>query len=310
MIEKCSLIILLLGIILQGCRERPNTGDLEPPKNILGCSEACIHPVVIEDCLEGWCAIPAGCFCMGSPEEEPGRDPWEIQHEVTLTYGFEIMADEVTQAQYAHLMVENPARFGSCGAVCPVESVTWNHAVGYANRLSEEEGLPPCYECGEVDGREECALNSEYAIPQECTGYRLPTEAEWEYAARAGHESAFPNEPISDTECEDLGLAEIGWYCGNAQERTHPTGEKPPNGWGLHDTSGNVAEWVWDRKARYPNEPIADPTGGDDGAFRLYRGGGWFQKAQECRSAYRPKGAPIKSSYIGFRLARTLAGTR
>ena len=177
---------------------------------------------------------------------------------------------------------ENPSRFDTCGEDCPVESVSWIDVQDFITVLSA------------MDGRT----------------YRLPTEAEWEYAARANYPSAFYNGGITEDGCTSLdpNLDQIGWYCGNddvdGSSTTHPVAQKEPNAWGLYDMSGNVREWCQDWYSTYPSGAVSDPTGPADGWRRVLRGGSWSSYAKHCRSAYRGYDGPSdRSSRNGFRLA-------
>ena len=248
-------------------------GDWEPPR--------------------GFVRIEAGTFTMGSPEDELGRDVDEPQHEVTLTRDFYIAEMEVTQAQWVSVMGSNPSYFPGCDE-CPVDKVSWTGAVYYCNALSALEGLSPAYE-----------INAGIVTwDPEAHGYRLPTEAEWEYACRAGTTTAFYNGPIIESYCEDPNMDEIGWYCGNDSNHTEEVGRKPPNPWGLYDMSGNLWEWCWDWKDYYDVGPVVDPTGPDSGTDRVFRGGSWSHYALHCRSASRHQGGVLyKVSTVGFRPA-------
>lgn len=253
------------------------------------------------DCSAGFVRIPAGTFWMGSRPSEPDRRDDEIRHEVRLTRSFCMQQNEVTQGQYEALMGTNPSHFSSCGDDCPVEQVTWEDATAYANALSTSEGLTPCYDGnGNVTGG---------GTPYDCAGYRLPTEAEWEYAARAGTNTAWY--AGSSDSCVDG----IGWYQDNSSARTHLAGRKDPNAWGLFDMTGNVQEWVWDWRGEYPTSPQTDPTGPSSGVRRINRGGNWFMVAHTTRSAARfynhavstaeSPGVDVAWEWLGFRLART-----
>ena len=280
---------------------------------------------------EGFAYIPDGTFCMGSPDgskacigetpaDELGRDGDETLHEVTLTTGFFLQETEVTQRQWTALGFTNPSSFDECDLDCPVEKVNWWEAVAYVNALSEAEDLTPCYEltgcnANPVGQDMECTGITVLGAgnPYDCDGYRLPTEAEWEYACRAGARTAFYNGGITETECgSDPNLTEIGWYCGNAGSTTHIVSPlnggdgKAANGWSLCDMSGNVSEWVWDWYDTYPTGPVVDPLGGA-GSYRVLRGGSWSGIAQNCRAANRGKGEPVHNNYaIGFRPARSV----
>jgi formylglycine-generating enzyme required for sulfatase activity len=141
----------------------------------------------------------------------------------------------------------------------------------------------------------------------DCQGYRLPTEAEWEYAARAGTQTAFHTGGITDTVCNDPNLDAAGWYCGNSGDRTHRVGEKQANAWGLYDMHGNVFEWVQDWYAEYPAGAAVDPVGPAAGVYRVTRGGPWGSNAQYARAADRNGYSPVnRGNYIGFRPARSL----
>ena len=220
--------------------------------------------------------IQPGTFMMGSPSSESGRDSDETQHEVTLTQGFYMQTTEVTQGQWKAVMGSNPSYFPNCGDNCPVEKVSWNDVQSFITKMNERgEGT-----------------------------YRLPTEAEWEYCARAGTITAFYNGGISETGCNlDPNLNQIGWYCGNASSKTHPVAQKQPNAWGLYDMSGNVWEWCQDWYGSYPTSSVTDPTGPTSGSSRVLRGGYWYNYARYCRSANRRYNSPGGTDYdLGFRL--------
>ncbi|MGI6395436.1 MAG: formylglycine-generating enzyme family protein [bacterium] len=261
----------------------------------------------------GFVLIPAGSFWMGSPEDEPGRYDWETLHFVKLTKSFYMGKYQVTQGEFKAIMGYNPSHFKSCGDNCPVEQVSWHEAAKYANELSKKKGLPECFSCSGSAPDFNCSLKSEYAKPQECLGYRLPTESEWEYAIRAGTTTAFYSGEVTGTRANPLDpslVDKIGWYGGNSSATTHPVGEKLPNKFGLYDMSGNIFESCYDWYEAYPagseDSPAIDPFGPKNGDRRILRGGSWRFGAQQSRSAFRVFNTPFfRCPNCGFRLART-----
>jgi formylglycine-generating enzyme required for sulfatase activity len=227
--------------------------------------------------------IPPGMFTMGSPTNEVDRDPSEDpQTTVTISRGFWMGKYEVTQWEYWSVMGNNPSSF-TASLKHPVESVTWSDATNYCAKLTQRE---------RVAGR--IATNSVY---------RLPTEAEWEYACRAGTTTRFSHG-------DDPGytnLTSYAWYTGNAAEMTHAVGQKLPNPWGLYDMHGNVWEWCQDWHGAYPGGSVIDPQGPLSGTDHIFRGGGWFHSAKRSRSAQRFIGAPEESyDGLGFRVVLAL----
>jgi formylglycine-generating enzyme required for sulfatase activity len=225
--------------------------------------------------------IEPGIFMMGSPSGEPGRDDDERQHRVTLTRGFHLQTTEVTQGQWKAVMGSNPSFFKSCGDDCPVERVSFKDVQEFIKRLNQMEGMDK---------------------------YRLPTEAEWEYASRAGTDTAFTNGPIREIDCGyDANLDLMGWYCGNSDKMTHPVGRKKANRWGLYDMYGNVWEWCQDMKGDYPSKHVIDPKGISPSQYRVSRGGSFGGSAGSCRSANRNGESPGNQiRTLGFRLVRDL----
>ena len=243
----------------------------------------------------GFVRIEPGTFTMGSPTSEEGRDDTnETQHEVTITRAFWLQSTEVTQGQWRAVMGTSPSHFSSCGDDCPVETVSWEDAVAYVNALSASEGLDACY-----SGSTFAGLG--------CEGYRLPTEAEWEYAARAGTTTATYAGDLTAADCDDATLPGIAWFLCNSDGRTHEVGTKRVNGWGLYDMLGNVSEWTGDwYSSSYPSGSVRDPLGPDEGSLRVYRGGSWGLVARNVRAALRfPFGPALRSLNLGFRPARS-----
>jgi len=210
--------------------------------------------------------LPGGTFTMGDGNEA---------HQVTLTKAFEIAVYELTQEQASKVTEVNPSRFK--GLQNPVEEVSWNEAVAFCQKLSE---LPAEKKAGYV--------------------YRLPTEAEWEYACRAGTTTKYS---FGDSDSE---LGDYAWYDRISDKRTHPVGQKKPNAWGLYDMHGNVWEWCLDWHGGYPSGAVTDPTGPSSGSLRVLRGGSWLHSSVSCLSANRRRGTPADRLWgLGFRVVRS-----
>ncbi len=254
----------------------------------------------------GLIRIAAGDFLMGSPLDEPGRDSGEIAHPVTLTRSFELCDHEVTQAEWDSIMGWNDAR--SKGPELPVETVTWFDCLRYCNLRSIKEGLDSVYVMASprFSGVHITAADS-VVCDWTKNGYRLPSEAEWEYACRAGSVTAFCAGAIAELYCgANPNLTDVGWFCGNSRSRVHSVKSRQANAWDLYDMHGNVWEWCWDSYAPY-DTVATDPTGPASGSRRVTRGGGWFNDARLCRSATRGDGDPAFGSYhLGVRIARTV----
>lgn len=249
--------------------------------------------------------IRGGTFTMGSPDSEAWRSDDETQHSVTLS-DFYMSPYEVTQQEYSDVMGEAPSHFS--GENLPVENISWLDAVAYCNARSEQEGLTPVYTID--DGA--------ISWDRSANGYRLPTEAEWEYACRAGTDTPFcTGTSISAEESDYYGyypyMIEDNYFDqenlevqpGEYRQTTVEVNSFSPNAWGLYNMHGNVGEWVWDYYGEYGTDPQTDPTGPQTGTRRVYRGGGWNDFAKNLRSAYRAALPPENSNYnIGLRLVR------
>jgi formylglycine-generating enzyme required for sulfatase activity len=222
--------------------------------------------------------IPAGSFMWEEEVKESSNVFGEVERtkiparKVTISKSFYLGKYEVTQEQWYTVMGNNPAKF--LGRKNPVENVSWYDAQEFVRRLNAKEGH---------------------------NRYRLPTEAEWEYAARAGTTGAYS---FGD---DEGSLGRYAWYEGNSGKKTHPVGQKQPNAWGLYDMHGNVEEWVQDWYGNYSSSSVTDPKGPSSGSDRVVRGGGWYNSAQLCRAAFRYGDSPDNRGSLGgsrgFRLA-------
>jgi formylglycine-generating enzyme required for sulfatase activity len=244
----------------------------------------------VQPVSDGFVRIPDGTFTMGSPVNEAGRLDYEgSQHQVTISKAFYMGKYEVTQREYQAVMGTNPSNFK--GSSLPVEQVSWFDAVEYCNKRSQREGLTPAYTIsGTGDSRT-------VTWDRNASGYRLPTEAEWEYACRAGTSTPYYSGGSVDN---------AGWDGSNSGSTTHPVGGKQANAWGLYDMHGNVLEWCWDYwYGSYSSGAQTDPVGASLGTNRMIRSGSWASIAHALRSAYRGSGIPsYRENFLGFRLVR------
>jgi len=313
------------------------SGYLKPPALTLGVAmnAATTFPGTYVQ-VGNFVLCEGGTFTMGSPTDEPRRIADEAQHQVTLSRNVYIQTTEVTNRQYlelaqwavesGHAMVTSDNLYDNVdssvqvllrlsSSFCeieyvngvfrtdypnrPVQEVTWYGAAAYCDWINKHEELPLAYDhrdwrCNDGD-------------PYGAVGYRLPTEAEWEFACRAGGAAAFANGPITSFDCSPIepNLNLLGWYCGNAGASAHSVAQKGPNDWGLYDMHGNLWEWCNDWYGSYGGD-ATDPVGPSLGEYRVIRGGAWNTYAQWCRSAFR-RGWSVSGSYncVGFRTVRT-----
>lgn len=244
-----------------------------------------------QDSAPAMIRVEGGSFLMGSNEAVYAAN--ERVHEVSLS-SFFIGETEVSQALWKAVMGNNPSRFA--GDERPVDSVNWFEALRFCNALSEKEGLTPAY----------AISGTTVSWDTGAGGYRLPTEAEWEYAARGGILGALSDEALERAFYSGGENPEaLGWYNANSNKSSQPVKGKVPNELGLYDMSGNLWEWCWDYLGEYPPEPVSNPTGASEGARRILRGGAWFTPVNLLRVTNRYWNAPaFKANSVGFRLAR------
>ena len=261
-------------------------------------SRAALAPTIITSSALGaeLCVIPPGKFVMGSPDSEPGRSSNEVQHEVTITRRYAMLRTPVTRAMWQEVMKGDPYASNRIPST-PVANVSWFDAVAFCNHLSVREGLEPAYETTqEWFG----LLKGTRLRGFDVVGYRLPTEAEWEYAARAGTATAYWSG------ASEADLDRVGWYARNSGGGAHGVAEKVANAWGLYDVHGSVWEWVNDGYSVNTLCP-ADPARPLRGP-RVARGGSWINSARCTRAASRSRWSPYhRATILGFRFVRSLA---
>ena len=239
--------------------------------------------------LTNFVLVKAGTFTMGSPTNEKDRYSDERQHTVRISKDFYISKYEVTQGEYRSIMGTNPSDTdGGLGNNNPVNRVSWYDAVEYCNKRSEREGLTPAYT---ING-------NNVTWNKTANGYRLPTEAEWEYAARGGQKAGSYNIYAGSDNIDN-----VAWYISNSGGKTHPIGQKQANELGIYDMTGNVWEWCWDWYGDYPSGSVTDPSGPSSGEYRVLRGGSWDSYNHRCRAAARLwLGSVSSDNSNGFRL--------
>lgn len=296
-------LALLLIFSLAACSQTNNENNNETIPTQNDSME-----VLDVDIPDHFVLIQRGTFQMGSPESEAWRGADETQHSVTVS-DFYMSKYELTQKEYEEITGNNPSHFS--GQDLPVESVSWLDAAAYCNARSEQEHLTPVYT---IDGQN-------VSWDRSANGYRLPTEAEWEYACRAGTTTPFymENSPSADDandyghypyEIEDnyFSQGNLAVKPGEYRQTTVPVDSFEENPFGLYNMYGNVGEWVWDYYGEYPAEQQTDPVGPAAGTLRVYRGGGWNDFAKNMRSAYRATLEQSKGSFnLGIRLVRNAA---
>ena len=298
-----SLLLALLFVCsLAACSQSESKDDMTAPV------EGNTSEMMEMEIPENFVLIKGGTFQMGSPGTEAWRSADETQHTVTVS-DFYMSKYELTQKEYEEITGNNPSNFS--GENLPVENISWLDAVTFCNARSEKENLTPAYT---IDGQN-------VSWDRSANGYRLPTEAEWEYACRAGTTTPFymENSPSSEEanyyghypyEIEDnyFSQGNLQVQPGEYRQTTVPVGSFSENPYGLYDMHGNVSEWVWDYYGEYPAEEQTNPAGPATGTLRVYRGGGWNDFAKNMRSAYRATLEQNKGSFnLGIRVVRNAA---
>lgn len=295
-------LTFILIFSLAACSQAKNDNKSD---NETELSQSSFSEVADMSVPDNFVLIEGGTFQMGSPESEAWRSTDETQHSVTVS-DFYMSKYELTQKEYEEITGRNPSNFS--GEDLPVENVSWLDAVAYCNARSERENLTPVYT---IDGQN-------VTWDRSADGYRLPTEAEWEYACRAGTTTPFyqENSPSAEEanyyghypyEIEDnyFSQGNLQVQPGEYRQTTVPVDSFSENPYGLYNMHGNVGEWVWDYYGEYPDEEQTDPAGPTSGTLRVYRGGGWNDFAKNMRSAYRATLEQNKGSFnLGIRLVR------
>lgn len=294
-----SVLLIVIILIALGCNNEKNVLDQSVASDP---DQAGVSPPGT------WIPIQAGTFEMGSPSGEFCREERETQHTVTLTNNFEIQSTEVTKGQFIKMMGYN--RDGhSCGSNCPYLTVLWHEAAAYCNELSKQTGKTLCYTCSGSRETVTCSVASTYVGKgiYTCPGYRLPTEAEWEYAYRAGTKTAFYNGSITTCKGSDSNADVIAWYLYSSKSIIKPAAKKKPNLWGLYDMAGNAYEWCHDKFQKDLGHSVVKNPVGSGSSIWVARGGCWLSQPVSLRAAARIDApAPhLPINYIGFRCART-----
>ncbi len=358
-VVSLTMLLALIVLAVRGLMLRENEGDggidFEHGGTVLAASWYDTSPVQLEASDAGLplairtatgltlCLIPSGSFPAGSPAGEPGRMSGETLHTVSLRRPFYMKSTEVTQAEWHAVMESRPASFSEAGGQAPVENISWYDALEYCNELSRREGLEEVYLLADVEKRDRSIVSAEVHFKGlDRTGYRLPTESEWERACRAGSVTALYNGQLDPGNVlVSERLLAIAWYAANSavdygggtdliglyradspelaqlaagalelrgrRFGPHPVAGLEPNRFGLYDMLGNVGEWCWDHYAPFDVVDVQDPQGPRFGTTRVWRGGAWSSLAGGCRSATRGSATPdTRAPWIGLRPVRSV----
>jgi len=257
-----------------------------------------------------WFQVKPGSFSMGAPASETCRESDETQHPVTLKHGFEILTTPVTRKMYSDLMGYLPTGSPSGCASCPVALVSWHEAAQYCNTLSVNAGLTSCYYCTGSKSNVTCVVAAGYtgAKIYTCPGFRLPTEAEWEYACRATTTTSLYSGNLVSCDSAAPLADQIAWYSENSSGTAHAVGQKSANTWGIHDMAGNVWEWCHDRySSDLGSAAVTDPVVLNASTDAVRRGGSYASWPRFLRSANRGfLGIGDRDQYTGLRCVRSV----
>lgn len=303
MLRSALPLVLLLGCTAKDIDDpadsaEPSDSAADTGDGLLSCVDG--ETTVLDGVA--YAKLCARTFDMGCTPGAGDCTEDEPLHAVTLTRDLWIAVTETTQADYSAAMSTNPAAFRDCGSdgsgspICPLETINWHIAAAYANERSRSAGLETCYTCESPNGPPVCEVAVD---PYACGGYRLPTEAEWEAAARCGQDLVYAGSDV---------IAEVGWTSETAGRSTHGVAQLAPNACGLYDMSGNVFEWTQDAYGPLNGGAATDPAGAGEAqmTYRVLRGGTWYSDASFARVSLRSFVYPDFSNYrVGFRLART-----